>query len=78
MGAPRGGCFGRGVGGSVSNGEPEKGLVFGDGVNVDVGLHLEHIRDESAIGVMLKEPRRRAAIVVAVRRGAVAADIRLA
>ena len=30
-------------------------LVVGDGMNVDVGLNLEHVGDESAVGVMLEE-----------------------
>ena len=34
---------------------PEEGLVVGDGVNVDVCIYLEHVGDESAVGLLLKK-----------------------
>ena len=54
-GVSRGGSLGGCVSSGFANCVPAEGLVAGDSANVDVGLDLEHVLDEAAIGVVVKE-----------------------
>ena len=54
-GCLKGGSLGRGVGGGVSDGVPEKGLVGGDGLEVNASFDLAHFNDRTSVRMVREE-----------------------